>query len=54
MKNLEACFKSNEFVNIRFANNDVRKAKMVRNMAYKSSKITTLPTMVTKGTFIFK
>lgn len=27
MKNLEACFKSNEFVNIRFANNDVRKAK---------------------------
>ena len=27
MKNLEACFHSNEFVNIRFANNDVRKAK---------------------------
>ena len=27
MKNLEACFSSNEFVNIRFANNDVRKAK---------------------------
>lgn len=27
MKNLEACFRSNEFVNIRFANNDVRKAK---------------------------
>lgn len=27
LKNLEACFKSNEFVNIRFANNDVRKAK---------------------------
>lgn len=27
MKNLEACFKRNEFVNIRFANNDVRKAK---------------------------
>ncbi len=25
MKNLEACFRSNEFVNIRFANNDVRK-----------------------------
>ena len=27
LKNLEACFRSNEFVNIRFANNDVRKAK---------------------------
>lgn len=27
MRNLEACFRSNEFVNIRFANNDVRKAK---------------------------
>lgn len=27
IKNLEACFKSNEFVNIRFANNNVRKAK---------------------------
>lgn len=27
IKNLEACFRSNEFVNIRFANNDVRKAK---------------------------
>ena len=27
MKNLEACFRSNEFVNIRFANNDVVKAK---------------------------
>ena len=27
MKNLEACFRSNEFVNIRFANNDVRRAK---------------------------
>ena len=27
MKHLEACFRSNEFVNIRFANNDVRKAK---------------------------
>lgn len=27
MKNLETCFRSNEFVNIRFANNDVRKAK---------------------------
>lgn len=27
MKNLEACFRSNEYVNIRFANNDVRKAK---------------------------
>lgn len=26
LKNLEACFRSNEFVNIRFANNDVRKA----------------------------
>lgn len=26
LKNLERCFKSNEFVNIRFANNDVRKA----------------------------
>lgn len=28
LKNLEACFRSNEFVNIRFANNDVRKAKV--------------------------
>lgn len=27
LKNLEACFRANEFVNIRFANNDVRKAK---------------------------
>jgi len=27
LKHLEACFRSNEFVNIRFANNDVRKAK---------------------------
>lgn len=27
LKNLEACFRSNEFINIRFANNDVRKAK---------------------------
>ena len=27
LKNLETCFRSNEFVNIRFANNDVRKAK---------------------------
>ena len=27
MKNLEACFRSNEYVNIRFANNDVRRAK---------------------------
>ncbi len=27
IKNLEACFRSNEFINIRFANNDVRKAK---------------------------
>lgn len=27
LKNLERCFKSNEFVNIRFANNDVRKAR---------------------------
>lgn len=27
MQNLERCFKSNEFINIRFANNDVRKAK---------------------------
>lgn len=27
MKHLEACFRSNEFINIRFANNDVRKAK---------------------------
>lgn len=27
LKNLAACFRSNEFVNIRFANNDVRKAK---------------------------
>lgn len=27
LKNLEACFRSNEFVNIRLANNDVRKAK---------------------------
>lgn len=27
LRNLEACFRSNEFVNIRFANNDVRKAK---------------------------
>ena len=27
LKKLEACFRSNEFINIRFANNDVRKAK---------------------------
>ena len=27
LKHLEACFHSNEFINIRFANNDVRKAK---------------------------
>ena len=27
LKHLEACFRANEFVNIRFANNDVRKAK---------------------------
>lgn len=27
LRNLEVCFRSNEFVNIRFANNDVRKAK---------------------------
>ena len=27
LKQLEACFRANEFVNIRFANNDVRKAK---------------------------
>lgn len=27
LKNLERCFKSNEFINIRFANNNVRKAK---------------------------
>lgn len=27
LKHLEACFNSNEFINIRFANNDVRKAK---------------------------
>jgi hypothetical protein len=27
LKKLEACFRSNEFVNIRFANNNVRKAK---------------------------
>jgi len=27
LKHLEACFRSNEFINIRFANNDVRKAK---------------------------
>ena len=27
LKNLERCFRSNEFINIRFANNDVRKAK---------------------------
>lgn len=27
LKQLEACFRSNEFINIRFANNDVRKAK---------------------------
>ena len=27
LKNLEACFHSNEYINIRFANNDVRKAK---------------------------
>lgn len=27
MRNLENCFRSNEFVNIRFANNDVRKAR---------------------------
>lgn len=27
LKNLENCFRSNEFINIRFANNDVRKAK---------------------------
>lgn len=26
MKNLESCFRSNEFVNIRFSNNDVRRA----------------------------
>lgn len=29
LKQLETCFKSNEFINIRFANNDVRKAKDV-------------------------
>lgn len=27
MKHLAACFKSNEFINIRFANNDIRKAQ---------------------------
>ena len=27
LKNLERCFRSNEFINIRFANNDVRKAQ---------------------------
>jgi len=27
LRNLERCFRSNEFINIRFANNDVRKAK---------------------------
>ena len=27
LQNLARCFKSNEFVNIRFANNDVRKAR---------------------------
>ncbi len=27
LKNLETCFKSNEFINIRFANNDIRKAQ---------------------------
>ncbi len=27
MRHLEECFRSNEFINIRFANNDVRKAK---------------------------
>lgn len=27
LKHLEACFNSNEYINIRFANNDVRKAK---------------------------
>lgn len=27
LKNLESCFRANEFVNIRFANSDVRKAK---------------------------